>query len=158
MREALAGALMIASALFAALLEAHYRGKKAWDRPRWTLTATYRALFRPAWILVLVAGLALLALASWIVATAVAAALAAFVAARRRSRSPSVLAGTLEARARSIASRRPDLPHADALVDALLERHPEWGRELAEQIVRDAGDAASVARIVTRMEEGWPGR
>lgn len=151
------GAAAIGTAMFAALLDQTFRRRKAWDRPAWTRTAAYRRLFRPAWLLVLFAGLGLLAGESWRAAAAVAASLAGLALLRGRARSPSSVAARIEAGAMRIAADRPGISKDEARVAAILERHPEWGIELAERIVADAADADSIGRVVARMERGWPG-
>jgi predicted secreted protein len=49
------------------------------------------------------------------------------------------------------------LSERDALRRVILERHPEWGEELVEQMMLDYGTTEELARVMTRMERGFRG-
>lgn len=154
---ALAGLALVGLSLFLWLLGQHLREGRWFDRPgfaRHTLFDPLLALLR--WS-ALVAGLALLWRAGPRAAIVVAVILLALAGWRELARSAAMRARTLRRRQSDLRAAHPGLSERDALRRAVLERHPEWGEELVEQMMLDYGTTDEMARVMTRMERGFRG-
>jgi hypothetical protein len=53
--------------------------------------------------------------------------------------------------------QRPALPEDRLLYELACRRHPQWGEELIEQMVRDYPTIEEFADVVARMERGFRG-
>ncbi len=151
------GIALLVLGLLGMVLSAHVKGLRYFDRP----SVARNALFDPAldlvqWLLLL-AGLVLLARASPGSFVAAAGTLLALGCYRRFIRSARFQQRLL---ARDFAARRrdrPDLSDEQILFEIALRRHPRWGPELIDQMVRDCPTVESFARIMVRMERGFRG-
>jgi len=146
---------LIVLSLLASLFGAHVRSLRGWDRPAWTRTRAFTLGWGPVHRVLLVSGLALLASAAPIAAAAVAAALLTVWARLRWLRSEACARRRLAGRIARLRSENRDLPEREALRRALIESHPEWGREFVEQVVGDHPTIRGAARVLVRMERGW---
>lgn len=153
----IAGGALLLLGLLGFLASTHFKDLRYFDRP----AAARTAWFDPAldvlkWLL-LVAGLARIALSSIPVASLVTGLLAALSAWKRFVRSAyfqeKLLRRELLARRRD----RPDLSDEAILFELACRKHPRWGPELIEQMVRDYPSVESFARIMTKMERGFRG-
>lgn len=156
MAAGVVGFALVVAGLVTGLIEAHLSRLKAWDRPRWALGPVRGVLPVVRWI-ALALGVAVLAGASPVAAAGVATVLAAGWARLRWVRSERYVARQLRTAVADLRRRDPDAREHELLGRAVLERHPEWGPELVEQMVRDHPRTPSLARMIARMERGWPG-
>lgn len=151
------GYALIVAALFMGLVDAHVRRLRTWDRPRFTLTSAYEALWRPLRRILLGLGLLLVARASILLAAVTGLGLVVLWGWLRWARSSRYTLRSLERELALLESRSPSTSRREMMRELVLARHPEWGPELAEQIVADNSTLAQVALVIARMERGWPG-
>jgi len=152
----LVAALLILAGLFTGLFSVHVARRKAWDRPRWTLHPAYGMAW-PAlrWVL-LGAGIALLAVESRAalgVAVVLLSALGGWLAWVRSSRHAL---GRLRQEIAVLESRFPRTPRVDLATRVLAGWHPEWPPEVIRQLAEENPELEDVARLLVRMERGWP--
>ena len=150
------GALLVLG-LLGFLASAHFKGLRYFDRP----PAARTSWFDPAvdvgkWLL-LGAGLALIALGSIRVVCLVAGLLAALWAYTRFIRSAWLQEKLLRSDFTRLRRDRPDLSDEAILFELACRKHPRWGPELIEQMVRDYPTVESLASIITKMERGFRG-
>jgi hypothetical protein len=151
------GLALVAGSLLMGLYEAHVARHRHWDRPRWTFSSVYALFWSPARRLALAAGLLVLLLASRMAAAVVTVLLGALWGWMRWVRSTRHLARWLRQSVESARAGAVPKSEREALCEVLLARHPEWGTELVEQIVQENRTLPEVARVLVRMERGWPG-
>ena len=149
-------ALLLAG-LLAMLAAAHYRGLRYFDRP----ALARNALFDPIldglkWILLL-SGLVLILRASRAVFLATAAALLALWSYRRMIRSDFFQERLLRRDFVIMRRSRPEMSDGEILFELTYRKHPRWGPELIEQMVRDYPTIESFARMLSKMEQGYRG-
>jgi hypothetical protein len=151
------GFTLLLLGLFGMLVAAHFKGARYFDRP----AVARNALFDPIldglkWAL-MASGLALLLRASRTVFFATAAALLVLWSYRQVIRS-DVFQERLLRRAFVVLRRsRPDMSDGEILFELTYRKHPRWGQELIEQMVRDYPTIESFARMLSRMERGFRG-
>lgn len=153
----IAGFVLLLSGLLGFLASAHFKDLRYFDRP----AAARTPWFDPAldvlkWLL-LVAGLARIASVSVRAASVVAGLLLVFWGWKRFVRSAWLQERLLRREFTARRRDRPDLSDEAILFDLVSRRHPRWGPELIEQMVRDYPSVESFARIMTRMERGFRG-
>jgi hypothetical protein len=147
--------LAVIAALVMGLLEAHLRRIPAWDRPTWAWRGAGGTAWRILRRALLAVGLALLFVRSWIVGLAAGAILGAAWARMAWVRSVLHARRSLHRAIEESRHRHPGVDDHELCCRAVLERHPEWGPELVDRMVRDHPDLPTLARIVVRMERGW---
>ena len=151
------GIIVVVLGLLGMVLSVHFKGLRYFDRP----SVARHSWFDPAldlvkWLLLL-AGLALLArasLASFFVAAGTLVVLGCY---RRFIRSARFQQRLLARDCASLRRNRPELSDEEMLFEIALRRHPRWGPELIEQMVRDYPTVESFARIMVKMERGFRG-
>lgn len=152
-----AGVVLVGLALFLWLLGQHFREGRWFDRPS---LARHR-LFDPLLMVVgwsaLAAGLALLWRAAPPAAVVTAMILLGLSGWRQAARSAVMRARSMRRRQSLLRATHPGLSERDALRRVVLERHPEWGEELVEQMILDYDTTEEMARVMTRMERGFRG-
>ena len=153
----IAGAIVLLGGLLAWLLRTHYRARRYFDRPM----VARNPVFDPAiavtqWVL-LAAGLLILARASLTSAVLAGGLLGVGAIYRAIIRSVAFQRYLLRRDFRSLRARRPDLANHDILLALVMERHPRWGEELIDQMVRDYPTVEALARIVAKMDRGFRG-
>ena len=153
----IAGVVLLLTGLLCFLASAHFKDLRYFDRP----AAARTPWFDPAldvlkWLL-LVAALARIAMISIPMASLVATLLLALWAYRSFIRSVYVQERLLRREFTARRRDRPDLSDEAILFDLASRKHPRWGPELIEQMVRDYPSVESFARIMTRMERGFRG-
>lgn len=153
----IAGGALLLLGLLGFLASAHFKDLRYFDRP----AAARTPWFDPAldvlkWLL-LVAGLSWIALGSVTVASIVSGILAALWAYRRFIRSAWFQEKLLRREFLARRRDRPDLSDEAILFELACRKHPRWGPELIEQMVRDYPSVESFARIMTKMERGFRG-
>jgi len=153
--SALSGAILIVAGLLAWLYDERLRTLKAWDRPRWTLDRATRLAFSTLRRMVLVAGWLLLLWSSVTAALVVAAVLLGAWARIRWVRTDAYAVRRLRVDLETLRRRHPDQDETALLTRLVRSRHPDWGPELAEQMVTDYPDLADLARMLNRMQKGW---
>jgi len=151
------GAFVLLLGLLTGLLSAHIRELRYFDRP----TAARNAWFDPTlrwvgWFMV-AAGLGLTARASTGAAAGVAAILTLLWGWRRLLRSEFLQCRLMRSEFARLKRQRPERDDADILYDLAWRRHPRWGPELIEGMVKDYPTIDDFARIMTRMERGFRG-
>lgn len=151
------GSVILVSGLLAGLFEAHVQRVRAWDRPAWLRSRSGRWALALGRRSLLVAGLAALFLGSAPVAILVAGALGSAGGWMRWARSDRYAARRLRSELADRRRAHPAEDEAELLRRIVLERHPEWGKELVARIVHDHPTTQGLARIMVRMERGWTG-
>jgi len=151
------GVSLVLLGLLGLLVSAHFKGLRYFDRP----ALARNALFDPVldglkWVL-LVAGLVLLFRTSRTVFLAVAAVLALLWAYRRVIRSAAFQERLLRRDFVLLRRGRPELSDEEILFELAYRKHPRWGAELLEQMVKDYPTVESFARMMSRMERGFRG-
>ena len=152
----LGGSLLVLG-LLGLLASAHFKGLRYFDRP----APARNPWFDPAldvckWAL-LVAGLVLIARASLPVFFSAAGLLLALWGYRRFIRSALFQEKLLRRDFAVLRRARPDLSDEAILFELACRKHPRWGPELIEQMVRDYPTVESFARIMSKMERGFRG-
>ncbi|OLD62376.1 MAG: hypothetical protein AUI47_12690 [Acidobacteria bacterium 13_1_40CM_2_68_5] len=151
------GIVVLVLGLLGMVLSAHFKGLRYFDRPSLARTAWFDpALDLVKWLLLL-AGLALLARASLAFLFVAAGALAALGGYRRFIRSARFQQRLLARDCAALRRDRPGLSDEEMLFEIAFRRHPRWGPELIEQMVRDYPTVESFARIMVKMERGFRG-
>jgi hypothetical protein len=153
----LPGTALLLLGLFAMLLAAHFKGLRYFDRP----TPARNAWFDPVlgllkWLLV-VAGLLLLLRASRPAFLAAGGALLALWSYRRFVRSGFFQEKLLRRDFDRMRRSRPGMSDEEILFELAYRKHPRWGPELIEQMVKDYPTVDSFARMLGRMERGFRG-
>jgi hypothetical protein len=151
------GLALLLSGLFAMLAAAHVRGLRYFDRP----ALARNALFDPIldglkWVLLL-SGLVLILRASRAVFFTTSAALLVLWSYRRMIRSDVFQARLLRRDFLVLRKSRPEMSDGEILFELTYRKHPRWGPELIEQMVRDYPTIESFARMLSRMEQGYRG-
>jgi hypothetical protein len=154
---ALAGLTLVGLSLFFWLVGQHFREGHWFDRPGVARHPLFDPLLAVARWAALAAGLALLWRASPPAAAVTAMLLLGLAGWRLVARSAKMRARSLGRRQSDLRAARPGLSQRDALRQAVLERHPEWGEELVDQMMLDYGTTDDMARVMTRMERGFRG-
>ena len=139
------------------LAAVHFKGLRYFDRP----TFARNAWFDPTlgvvkWALIGL-GLALILRASRPVFFGVAAALIGLWAYRAHIRSSRFQRGLLRRDFDAMRLKSPAMSDAEILMELANRRHPGWGPELIEQMVRDYPSVDSFARMMSLMERGFRG-
>jgi hypothetical protein len=153
-----AGLLAVVVALGLGLFDAHLRRIKAWDRPAWTLWPCYRRAAPHLRRVLLLLGALFTWLASPKAAVGVAVGLAAAWGWRLRARSEGSLLRRARREIAELGRRHGGAADHEIHGRWLLGRHPEWGAELVDRIVRDHPSLPALVRLVARMERGWQDR
>ena len=153
----ISGGALLLLGLLGFLASTHFKDLRYFDRP----AAARTPWFDPAldvlkWLL-LIAGLALIALGSMPVASLVAGLLVALWSYKRFIRSAWFQEKLLRREFLARRRARPELSEEAILFELACRKHPRWGPELIEQMVRDYPSVESFARIMTRMERGFRG-
>ncbi|HEV8702132.1 MAG TPA: hypothetical protein VGV60_12735 [Candidatus Polarisedimenticolia bacterium] len=148
------GALLVLG-LLGFLASAHFKGLRYFDRPPAARTAWFDPAIDVAKWLLLGAGLALIARGSIRAACLLAALLVALRAYTRFLRSAWLQERLLRREFKRLRRDRPDLSDEAILFELACRKHPRWGPELIEQMVRDYPTVESFARIMTKMERGF---
>lgn len=153
----LRGLGILLAGLVALLASVHIKGLRYFDRPS---LARHR-VFDPflsavAWALIAL-GLVMAWRASWIAGFAVTSILAALFVYRRVIRGPWNHRRLLRRDFEAFRRGRPATPDEEVLRELALRRHPEWGPELVEQMVRDYPTVEAFASMLARMERGFRG-
>jgi hypothetical protein len=151
------GCILILSGLLAMLAAAHYKALRYFDRP----ALARNALFDPIldglkWVLLL-SGLVLLLRASRAAALATTTVLLLLWSYRRVIRSDAFQERLLRRDFVVLRRSRPDMSDGEVLFELTYRKHPGWGPELIEQMVRDYPTIESFARMLSRMERGFRG-
>ena len=149
------GGLLIVAGLIAWLYHERLRGLKAWDRPRWTLHGTYRMAFSTLRRVLIIVGWLLMWSTSRAPAIVVGTAILGGWARVRWVRTDGYATRRLRTELASLRRRHPECDEPELLSRWIRARHPDWGPELAEQIVADNPGLPDLARILNRMEKGW---
>lgn len=156
MTLAIGGALLLLGLLGMAL-SVHFKGLRYFDRPSLARHAFFDPTLDIAKWLLLLAGLFLLARASRPAFLGAAGALLLLTGYRRFIRSARFQERLLARDFAALKRDRPDLSSDEALYEIAMRRHPRWGPELIEQMVRDNPTVESFARILAKMERGFRG-
>ena len=149
------GGLLILAGLIAWLYDERLRDLKAWDRPSWTLHRAYRVAFPTLRRALVMAGLLLLWTASRTTAIVVGAAILGGWARVRWARTEGYTTRRLRTELSALRRRHPECDDRELLSQLVRARHPDWGPELAEQIVTDNPELPDLVRILSRMQKGW---
>jgi hypothetical protein len=154
---AAAGIALILAGMLAWVARVEMRGRRYFDRPAAARNPWFDPIVAGLHGLLLAAGLILLFLASPPSAAAAAVVLAAGWGYRRIIRSVPFRRFLL--RRDFLAAKRgsPGRPDEEILFRLVMERHPRWGEELIEQMVRDHPTIEELARMMVRMERGFRG-
>jgi len=151
------GVVLVLLGLLGLLASAHFKGLRYFDRPAVARNARFDPLLDGLKWTLLAAGLVLLFTASRATFAVVAGALAALWAYRRVIRSASFQARLLRRDFIALRREQPGLSDEEILFELAYRRHPRWGPELVEQMVRDYPTVESFARMMSRMERGFRG-
>jgi len=151
------GPALLVLAFFLWLLGTHYREGRFFDRPAVARHPSFDPIVAFAAFTSLAAGLALLWRASTPAGALAVAMLAGLAGWRALLRGPGLRARALRRRQADLLRAHPGMSERDALARTVLERHPEWGEELVEQMILDYRTADALARVMTRMERGFRG-
>jgi hypothetical protein len=151
------GLALVLFGLLAALAATHFKGLRYFDRP----ALGRNPFFDPAlgalmWIF-LATGLLVIGVASRPVLIAATAALVILWGYRRVIRSVPFQARLLKSDFEALRRQQPALPEDRVLYELACRRHPQWGEELIEQMVRDYPTIDAFAPMVARMERGFRG-
>ncbi len=146
---------LVLAGLTLGLLDTHLRRAKAWDRPAWAMTAAYRSLSRAVPRVLLAAGVLVTFSGSVVAGGVLSAAILAIWGRWRWVRSARYRAWILRRRHEQLRGASAEMTEHELLRTLVLEQHPDWGVELADQIAADSPDVASLARVLVRMEKGW---
>ena len=138
-------------------LSAHFKGLRYFDRPALARLAGFDlGLDLVKWLL-LFAGLVLLARTSRASFLGAAGVLILLWCYRRFIHSARFQERLLTRDFAALKKERPELSSGEVLFEIAFRRHPRWGPELIEQMVRDYPTVKSFARIMARMERGFRG-
>jgi len=151
------GAALLLLGLLGMALSVHFKGLRYFDRP----SLARHAVFDPAldlakWLLLL-AGLFLMARSSRVAFFGAAGGLLILAGYRRFIRGARFQERLLARDVAALKKDRPDLSSGEVLYEIAMRRHPRWGPELIEQMVRDYPTVESFSRILVRMERGFRG-
>jgi ABC-type dipeptide/oligopeptide/nickel transport system permease subunit len=152
-----AGLVLVGVSLFLWLLRRHFREGRWFDRPRVARHQLFDPLLAVVGWSALAAGLGLLWRAAPPAALVTVALLLGLAGWRQLARSAIMRARSMRRRQSVLRAAHPGLSERDALRRVILERHPEWGEELVEQMMLDYGSTEEMARVMTRMERGFRG-
>jgi len=152
-----AGLVLVGLSLFLWLLGRHFREGRWFDRPRVARHRLFDPLLAAVGWSALAAGLALLWRAAPPAAIVMAALLLGLAGWRQVAQSAVMRARSMRRRQSVLRAAHPGLSERDALRRVVLERHPEWGEELIEQMLLDYDTTEEMARVMTRMERGFRG-
>ena len=152
-----AGFVVLFLGLLAAIVRAHMREKRFFDRP---LVARNR-VFDPAlngfrWVLLPVGAL-LIARVSPVLGSVVVGLLLILLAYHQFIRSAWFQMRRLRKEFDMLKRTRPDARDGELLFDLASRRHQRWGSELIEQMVVDYPSIDGFSRIVVKMERGFRG-
>jgi hypothetical protein len=152
---AVIGGGIVVLALVSGLVDAHLGRQPAWDRPTWTLSRGYRAVVAVVRPLLLATGVVLVLYDSPVAGAIVVALLLATWGRLRWVRSVRYRTAWLGRRLDALRRVHGGSTDHELLVRIVLERHPGWGEDLAQQIAADNPDVERLARALARMERGW---
>jgi hypothetical protein len=152
-----AGYALLILGLAGMLLAAHLRSLRFFDRPSLARLPRFDPILDAVKWLLVAAGLGLIGRGSLPAAVLTGAALAALWGYRAVLGSTGFRTRRLKRDFEALRRRRPDLGYEQALFELAWRRHPRWGPELIEQMVRDYPAIESFAVIVVRMERGFRG-
>jgi hypothetical protein len=152
-----AGVLVVVAGLFCFLLSVHFKGLRYFDRPTVARHPAFdRVLLLARWILV-PSGLALTARASWTAFAVVGGLLVLAWGWRRVLRSIPFQARIVRREYDLLRRRHPGAAEEDLLRRLAWRRHPAWGEELIDQMVRDYPTIGALSVMMVRMERGFRG-
>ena len=151
------GVTLILLGLLGLLAAAHFKGLRYFDRPAMARNAVFDPLLDILKWTLLGAGIVLLYRASAPACLSVTAALLLLWSYRRVIRSVPFQERLLRRDFGVLRRTRPDLSDAEILFELAYRKHPRWGPELIEQMVRDYPTVESFARMLSRMERGFRG-
>jgi len=152
-----AGLVVLMAGLLGALASIHFKGLRYFDRPALARHPLFdRVLGLARWILVL-AGLGLLAIGSRFVFAIAGGLLALAWGWRRLVRSVPFQTRLLRRQCEAIRRRHRGAKEEDLLRLIAIQRHPEWGEELIDQMVRDYPSVETLSVMMVRMERGFRG-
>ncbi len=151
------GLALLITGLLAMLAAVHFKGLRYFDRPSLARHAIFdAALDVLKWALVL-GGLLLLLRASRPGFLAAAAVLLLVWSYRRVIRSDLFQERLLRRDFAVLRRSRPDASEEEILFELASRKHPRWGPELIDQMVRDYPTVESFARMMAGMERGFRG-
>jgi hypothetical protein len=151
------GFTLLLLGLIAMLAAAHFKGLRYFDRPALARNALFDPILDGLKWALLLSGLVLLLRASRTVFLATTAALLVLWSYRRAIRSDSFQVRLLRRDFVVLRRSRPDMSDGEILFELTYRKHPRWGPELIEQMVRDYPTIESFARMLSRMERGFRG-
>jgi len=151
------GAALLLVGLLGMALSVHFKGLRYFDRPSLARHAFFDPTLDVAKWLLLLAGLVVLARTSRVTFLGAAGALLLLSGYRRFIRSSRFQERLLARDVAALKRDRPELSSGEALYEVAMRRHPRWGPELTEQMVRDNPTVESFARILVKMERGFRG-
>jgi len=153
----LAGFVLLAAGLLAAILGVQMRERRFFDRPALARHRMFDPALRAvAWLLG-VGGLGQIGRASAGAASGVAGALALLWGYRRLIRSVRFQAWLLKSDYEKLRRSRPGLPDTEVLYELAIRRNPRWGEELIAQMVLDYPTFEELAPMIAKMERGFRG-
>jgi hypothetical protein len=153
----LPGFVLLLLGLFGMLAAAHFKGLRYFDRPALARNAVFDPVLAGLKWALLLAGMLLLLRASRTVFFGTSAVLCALWSYRRLIRSGPFQERLLRRDFIGLRRSRPDLSDGEILYELTYRKHPRWGPELIEQMVRDYPTVESFARMLSRMERGFRG-
>ena len=151
------GFTLLGLGLFAMLAAAHFKGLRYFDRPALARNARFDPILAVLKWALLLSGLLLLLRAARTVFLGTAAALLVLWSYRLVLRSDAFQERLLRRDFTLLRRIRPDLSDGEILFELTCRKHPRWGPELIDQMVRDYPTVESFARMLSRMERGFRG-
>lgn len=151
------GSALLLLGLLGMLASAHFKGLRYFDRPAPARNPFFDPVLDALKWALLVAGLVLIARASLSLFFSAAGVLLALWTCRRFIRSARFQKKLLLRDFAALRKERPELSDEAILFELACRKHPRWGPELIEQMVRDYPTVESFAPILTKMERGFRG-
>jgi len=151
------GLTLVLLGLLAMLAAIHFKGLRYFDRPALARNARFDPILDGVKWLLLLTGLGLLLRASPAAFFGTAVALLLLWSYRKAIRSARFQERLLRRDFAVLRRNRPGMSDGEILYDLAYRKHPRWGPELIEQMVRDYPTLESFARMLSRMERGYRG-
>lgn len=153
----IAGCVLLFLGLAGMLFSAHLRSLRFFDRPSVARLRHFDAVLDALKWLLVAGGLAILVWRSPAAGAATAAVLALLWIYRRFIRSVAFQTRLVRRDFEALRRGRPGLPHEEILYELAWRRHPRWGPELIDQMVKDYPTIKRFSVMVVRMERGFRG-